>query len=721
MAEVGVEMKKIFRIALALAVLVVTFLPLVVSAATTYTHVQRITITDTSGVDRAGLPVVLAGIQGGQLLTTSYIQADGLDTMMLDSNYYERSYMMHTSRVNTVIPLLSADGTVTYDLYMGTDTLQSIFPLIFGSGGYLTVVDDPSLEPDSDPLALSRLYLLLAEAQINPTVNGNLYNKPGSIVIGINGGELFASVYDDTPVTYTVSYDLSGEDDYTGDVELRHQTVGGGVYELQLYYNGVEVDSEVVVGLDVVDNGNSVIIGSNAMPVVEYVLLDISGTAGATEWGPLSEMMAGDILYDIGDGAFGNDGIVTWGTNTDLTIVYGEVYAGPTVLTIGAHDITPASAYMQGSLVSMSGNSFVSVSFEYGRTVAYGDTTGEQNLTAPATFDIQVSGLRYGQTYHFRAVARVGTLYFYGADATFTTKPAEGSSTVLDIMSVGIFQTYKAAGDMLITVEIINTYTSLFPTRKAGDYFHVQLLETDGITIIAASPLSNWGDRPSSIYLKPALAATLTVQAAYFIRVIGVNVPGTPYSDYEIVPEDWKGTDLTSLDYWCRGTAMRMQITDNRTDYLTGPVDQMQVISDAAGGYFTAGIPGIMSVRPNLFETSVVVPDTSAGTSGNTWDDPNDWETYVGANIVADVTTFALPWGVNGKTFMSGMVYLVVIGFMIITVAGTGGFGALGAGLIAVPILWLATYFRILDYAVITIICIIFGAFAVRQFLIKTL
>lgn len=93
----------------------------------------------------------------------------------------------------------------------------------------------------------------------------------------------------------------------------------------------------------------------------------------------------------------------------------------PVVTTNAAGNVTSNSATLNGNLTSI-GNTTppVSVSFEWGPTASYGNETTPGNLTGPAEFSADLSGLSPGTTYHFRAKA-VGNGTAYGADMTFST------------------------------------------------------------------------------------------------------------------------------------------------------------------------------------------------------------------------------------------------------------------------------------------------------------
>ena len=397
---------------------------------------------------------------------------------------------------------------------------------------------------------------------------------------------------------------------------------------------------------------------------------------------------------------------------------------GLSVVTNAAANITTTTALLQGSLTNMGGAYYVGVQFEYGLTTSYGSTTYVQSETSVNDFGSPITGLTLGTTYHYRAkatayIAGVATVA-YGDDVSFTTLYTAGGSTILAIKNAKVFTSYKATGDYLFTAEMLNNYTGYAPSEKPGDYFQMQLIATDHTTILAATPLASWGDRPESIYVNPTVAAILTFGSAYYIKMIGVGISGTPYEEYQLLITDWKGSDLTKLDYWCRGTAINMQINDGRNDYLDD-VNNRTVITDAASTYFNLGLPGINQIRPNLFATQQQSVDGTGGTSLATWDSGSAWSTNVGTAIATDAATMGAPFGIDGKAFLGGVIMLGMLGCIMIVVSGMNGVGALGALLLAIPMLWYGTYMKIIPIIVIMIICIIFGMFAIRQFVVKTL
>jgi len=116
-----------------------------------------------------------------------------------------------------------------------------------------------------------------------------------------------------------------------------------------------------------------------------------------------------------------------WTTQLDLTVAEAEPVPeiAPTVVNNAASAVTTTSATLNGNLTGLGTASSVELSFEWGTTDAYGDTTAVVSVSQTGVFSAALSGLSPSTTYHFRAVA-VGDSTGYGIDRTFTTTTLGG-------------------------------------------------------------------------------------------------------------------------------------------------------------------------------------------------------------------------------------------------------------------------------------------------------
>lgn len=126
----------------------------------------------------------------------------------------------------------------------------------------------------------------------------------------------------------------------------------------------------------------------------------------------------------------GVDTLVAGGSNavriTTWTVVVDVTLPPPVVTTGAATNVTISSASLNGT-VNPSGATAdypVSYFFEWGPTVAYGNTTtpvAGQTGSADIAATAALSGLSGNTTYHFRLVATYSGETVNGSDGTFTT------------------------------------------------------------------------------------------------------------------------------------------------------------------------------------------------------------------------------------------------------------------------------------------------------------
>ncbi len=104
--------------------------------------------------------------------------------------------------------------------------------------------------------------------------------------------------------------------------------------------------------------------------------------------------------------------------------LFADAFQPDAPVTGAASAVTTSAATVQGTVNPEGGP--VKVSFQYGTTTAYGQTTPAQELRpsdVATGFAAQLSGLPAGTTIHYRAVATSDFGTFVGADQTLTTNP----------------------------------------------------------------------------------------------------------------------------------------------------------------------------------------------------------------------------------------------------------------------------------------------------------
>ncbi len=491
---------------------------------------------------------------------------------------------------------------------------------------------------------------------------------------------------------------------------------------LNILVDSVIKDTEWLNGTSVPDNSNNwTLLQNDVFVYVDYIKESVGGTQ--VLWYQPNAKIASDTLPDRSTADGSQDGAITWGTNSNITVTGGSI-----MNSISATSVGTTSAMMQSSLFYLGTYTTVYISFEYGLDTNYGYHTSETTANATQSLSVTLTGLTPNSTYHYRAIARNGVVYSYGDDLTFTTTystSSVGSTTPL-IRDVSVFSGYSATGDLLICAEIVLTYPPYYPTKNPADYFQMQLLDTNGTTQLGAVPIVQWGDRPQAIYLSAAtVTAKITYGEPYYIKVVNISSENiTVTTSYTLEEEDWEGNDLTRLDDWCIGVATAMQNTDGTiltTPYVQTITDYGIVITEDAGGYFTKGIPNIAQIRPNLFNTAERKFTISELSSSIGYNSGITMSNRVGSTINTDANTVGDVFNITGQQFLLYVILGVILLCIIYTISKSQGFGALGALCLTIPIIGASTYFAILDTVILTMLVVVFLFLFVRQFFWKTM
>jgi hypothetical protein len=112
------------------------------------------------------------------------------------------------------------------------------------------------------------------------------------------------------------------------------------------------------------------------------------------------------------------------------TAIFNTSGGGALSVSTGAESgVGTSSATIVGYLDSLGGYRSAYVSFEWGPTRSYGQTTTLQTMYSPGTFSFTLQGLNPGTTYHFRALGVptvAGGATVRGMDSIFTTAYSPG-------------------------------------------------------------------------------------------------------------------------------------------------------------------------------------------------------------------------------------------------------------------------------------------------------
>ena len=135
--------------------------------------------------------------------------------------------------------------------------------------------------------------------------------------------------------------------------------------------------------------------------------------------------------------------------------LFADAYQPSVPATGTASGITTSAATLNGSVNPQ--GAAVRVSFQFGPTTAYGQSTAVQTIPVgniPAAFNAQLTGLAAGTTIHYRAVASTDLGTFTGDDQTLTTTPtppAPPAPPVLGTVTVGHAKAHGTAVAVRLT------------------------------------------------------------------------------------------------------------------------------------------------------------------------------------------------------------------------------------------------------------------------------
>lgn len=434
----------------------------------------------------------------------------------------------------------------------------------------------------------------------------------------------------------------------------------------------------------------------------------------------LNTLSANTTYHFIARVQYGSGTIASGGDATFITNALGV----PTVTTGGASNYTTTSVTIAGTITSLGSYTTVLVSMEYGLTSGnYTSQTTQVSHTTTGAFSAIATPLNPSTTYHYRAVLQYGSSNVTGSDKTFTTLTPNAGSDDLNIVSAKVFSDYLVTGDLLFTVEYVNTSLPYANRQDPAAYFAIQLVGTDNTTVIASTPMTSWGNRPGAIYVGTASATAITFGGAYYMRILGTYI-GAPSATYLLTSADWRGTNLAHLDSWVINTAWNITRYEaalyptEPPSYVTWKTNILvfhagEVLTDDGGAMFTAAIPYLMDVRPNIFLHAGEVR-TKVETGTAVYDSGKDWATEVGPVISGDMTTIGGLVGLTGRD-MNGVLVAVALGVIAVIMIGAGAYGV-GIILVLGMLLAMSTQIRATGFQMLAVFIIACAYFFKESF-----
>lgn len=281
----------------------------------------------------------------------------------------------------------------------------------------------------------------------------------------------------------------------------------------------------------------------------------------------------------------------------------------------------------------------------------------------------------------------------------------------LYVIDAKVFKSYKQANDWLIVCDYVNKAAPHYPNDDVSTYFEIQF-RSDSTTVKAANPCQQWGQKPGSIYLSAAQVIPLEWGNALYNIVLISKEDSTVYASYTLLSSDWSGQDLDRLDAYCLDIARSIEsgavAGSADATLITNVANRGAVLNNTSSVYFNKGVPGLMSIRPNLFMTTTTTSGTT-GQKGIIY--TPQWQDQLGPYVTGVLTQAGNLTGTSGKD----------IGFILLMLGYLGTMVAFGMGhmavsfIIAVPYLLLSVYLGLGGVAMFAVLASIVALLMFRQ------
>jgi len=277
-----------------------------------------------------------------------------------------------------------------------------------------------------------------------------------------------------------------------------------------------------------------------------------------------------------------------------------------------------------------------------------------------------------------------------GADYVFEVF----GTPAMEVHGANVYEGYLYDGDWLVVVSYKNIFEPYYTGGSSRDSFYVQLTNADN-TLIAQTPMPEWGYKPGALYLSNTTVSALEWGALYKVALSSVESPH--YNEtYTLTSGDWRGTGLILLDDWCLTVANSMGDYYG-VDLVIETASKGFVLNEQGGVMFLNGIPYLDKIRPGLFMIATEGIDYTDPTwTGNYESGLDEWDAAVGAQLTGIFNDAGDMVNLSGKNIGIMLIFLLYAG--IATSAFVIGHGTAGMAL-ALPVLIVGVYFGFIPFA----------------------
>ena len=440
----------------------------------------------------------------------------------LGSNVIEGSGEAYTE--NTEIAVDSSGGPTKGDIYVTEGEHVAIYGSDGNKLGELNSEVASSGAPWSTPCGVAvdpagNVYVGLYEGDVNkykapvgnPLSNGDYVSSMAGVGYGScslaadSEGNVYLDTSPEGPVTKYEALQFGSPAASGTVVDLRGRTLA--------------VDPSISGDL-YIDEGSDVAQYDSSGNLLGKFGAAGSGTLNGGSFGVAVNHSSGELYVANGNGEEGGKGEVN---------IYGPGVVVPDVITGAASGVTPATATLNGT-VNPDGVPVSSCGFEYGTTVAYGQTEpctqtpaqiGGAGSSVPVSANL--TGLQPGSTYHYRLDAGNASGTNKGQDQTLTTPgPSIDGESASNVTSTSV--TLQA---------------QINPNGQDTTYYFQYGTSSSYDVSVPVAPGADIGSGSSDQAASQAISG-LQPSTSYHYRVVAVNVLATHYG-----PDQVFGTNAT--------------------------------------------------------------------------------------------------------------------------------------------------------------------------------
>ena len=405
-------------------------------------------------------------------------------------------------------------------------------------------------------------------------------------------------------------------------------------------------------GYTVITNFNQYIKGQGSDPTKGFTFSDFQSEIDAGR--PVLIQVVGHTMLGYGYNTAGSIIYIhdTW-DYSNHSMTWGETYFGmqhkgvtvirlgspmaPSVTTNGASGITGNSATLNGNLGNLGTAPTASVSFEWGKTTSYGNTTTPESKSTTGAFSFALGSLSPNTTYHFRAKA-IGDGTGYGLDKSFCT--------LAPVHNLTVNVTPSGGGDIKVN------------DAAQGSYPYTYTFNDSQLVDLKAVPASgyhflNWSGDVGTVADVNSANTTINMTGNYSI------VANFAINRYNLTISSTSGGSVTTpgegVSTYDAGTVVDLVATaDANYHFVNWTTANMSEIANATAASTTVTVDENKTVTANFAEVTGAILEghvsfISRGTNNSKWAEPFLVRGFEPGNLTNEL------WNGNATTNNTGV------------------------------------------------------------------